>query len=76
MLYLIHQVVEVLGMTKYYENEGITTIVKFVFAGHGIDAQEVYSKRITTFSVSDGVIKDNEYIPCKAFFRVLPGMTE
>lgn len=56
-------------MTKYYENGEITTKVEFVFSGYGINAQSVYHKFITTFSIADGAIKDREYIPCKVFCR-------
>lgn len=56
-------------MIKYYENGNITTKVEFVFAGAGLNAQSVYYKFITTFSIEDGVIKDREYVPCKVFCR-------
>ncbi len=37
------------GITRYYENDGITTKVEWKFVGYGIDAQAVYSKSVTTF---------------------------
>ena len=54
---------------KYYENGDITTIVEFRWAGYGINAQSVYDKIITTFSVADGIIKNCEIVPYKKFCR-------
>lgn len=58
-----------LPMTKYYENGDITTVVEFVASGYGLNAQTVYHKFITTFTIADGIIKDREYVPCKVFCR-------
>lgn len=57
------------GLTVAYENSDITTIVDFVFVGYGLNAQAVFAKRITTYSISDGIIKNNEYIPAKCWYR-------
>jgi len=54
--------------TRFYENGEISTKVEFITVGYGINAQSVYGKRITTFSISDGVIKDGEYISPKCFY--------
>lgn len=58
-----------LPMTKYYENGDIITEVVFKPSGYGLDAQMVYHKIVTTFSIADGIIKDREYVPCKVFCR-------
>jgi len=57
------------GDVKFFENGDITTKVTYVMTGYGINAQQVWGKRITTFSISDGVIKDNEWISPKCFYR-------
>ena len=55
--------------TRYYENGDKTTIVRFRFVGYGIDAQPVYQKIITVYSISEGVLVDNEPQPVKVFYR-------
>jgi len=55
--------------TKYYENGDITTIIEYQFIGYGINAQSVYQKIITTFSIARGVIKNREKQPVKCFYR-------
>lgn len=57
-------------MTKFYDNNDITTKVEFVFSGYGKDCEKCYHKFITTFSIADGIIKDREYVPCKVFCRM------
>ena len=54
---------------KYYENGDITTVVEKVFVGYGLNAQPVYAKRVTTFSIAQGPIKENELIPAKCWYR-------
>ena len=56
-------------MKKYYENGNITTIVEYVFCGYGIDAQSIFGKFITTFSIEKGVILDRKYVSPSCFFR-------
>lgn len=55
--------------TRLYENGDIITKVEFVFSGYGINAQAVYHKFVTTFSISEGVIDYRKYYPCKCFYR-------
>ena len=55
--------------TKYYENGEITTIVRYRMIGHGINAQQVYQRIVTTFSIARGIIRDNEPQPVKCFYR-------
>lgn len=55
--------------TRYYENGDKTTIVRFKFVGYGVNAQPVYQKIITVYSISDGVLIDNEPQPVKVFYR-------
>jgi hypothetical protein len=55
--------------TQYYENGDKTTVVKYKFVGYGIDAQPVYQKIITVYSISDGILIDNEPQPVKVFYR-------
>ena len=55
-------------MTRYYENGDITTKVQYIPVGHGRNAETVYKKHITVFSIANGIIKD-EIIPCKVFYR-------
>ena len=56
-------------LVRYYDNGDITTKVEFVYSGQGINAQEVFHKFITTFSIARGVIIDREYVRCKVFCR-------
>lgn len=56
--------------TKYYENEnGITTVIDYKFIGNGINANSIYQKIITTFSIADGIIKFKEPQTVKCFYR-------
>ncbi len=55
--------------TRHYENGDITTIIEYVFAGYGLNAQGVYGKRVTTYSIADGVIRDGEYIAPAVWYR-------
>ena len=55
--------------TKHYENGDITTIINYRFVGWGLDAQSVYQKIITTYSIAEGVIKNEEPQPIKTWYR-------
>ena len=55
--------------TRYYENGDITTKVEYKWVGYGLDAQSVYCKFITTFSIAKGVIKNREYVRANCFYR-------
>ena len=55
--------------TKYYENGDITTIIYYRFVGYGMDAQPIYRRIITTFSISRGVIRENEPQSVNCFYR-------
>ena len=54
---------------KYYENGDITTVIDYRFVGYDMNANPVYRKIITTFSIADGVIKENEPQSVKCFYR-------
>ena len=54
---------------KYYENGDITTVIDYRFVGYDSNAKPVYRKIITTFSIADGVIKENEPQSVKCFYR-------
>ena len=56
-------------MIKYYENGNITTKIEFQHVGYGLNAQKVYCKFVTTFSIPRGVIKNREYCPPQCFYR-------
>lgn len=56
-------------MIKYYENNDISTKIEWKFVGHGSDAQAVYCKFVTVFSIADGVILDRKYVAPKIFYR-------
>ena len=55
--------------TNYYENGEITTIVNYRFVGYGTDAQAIYRRIITTFSISRGIIRENEPQSVNCFYR-------
>ena len=55
--------------TKYYENGDKTTIIEYRFVGYGLDAQAVYQKIITVYSIAEGIIRDKERQPIKAWYR-------
>lgn len=46
--------------TKYYENGDKTTIIEYRFVGYGLNAESVYQKIITVYSIADGVTVDHE----------------
>lgn len=54
---------------QYYENGDITTVIDYRFVGYDLNAKPVYQKIITTFSISNGVIKDSEPQSVKCFYR-------
>ena len=56
-------------MTKYYENKDITTKIEFKMVGYGIDAQAVYCKFITTFSIANGIILNRKFVAANCFYR-------
>jgi len=55
--------------TKYYENGDKTTIINYRFVGYGLNAQSVYQKIITVYSITEGVIIDREPQPIKTWYR-------
>lgn len=54
---------------KTYENGDKTTIVEYKAIGHGLNAQTVYQRIITVYTIADGIIKDHEPQPVKVFYR-------
>lgn len=54
---------------KFYENGEYTTVIDYKFIGYGINSQAVYQKILTVFSIANGIIKENEPQPVKAFYR-------
>ena len=54
-------------MIKYYENGDKTTKIEYQWIGYGLDAQSVYKKIITVFSIEEGVIKQEIRLP--KFYR-------
>lgn len=57
------------GTVVYREHGDTTTKITYIAVGYGIDAQTVYGKRITTFTVADGVKRNDEYIAPTCFYR-------
>ena len=56
-------------MKRFYENGDVSTVVEFFPVGYGINAQTVYAKRITTYTIADGIIKDGEYVAPAIWYR-------
>lgn len=46
---------------EYSEKRGVTTVASYKFAGFGIDAQAIYSKYETRFSIARGVIEEDKF---------------
>jgi hypothetical protein len=55
--------------TKYYENGDKTTIIEYRWVGYGKDAKSVFQKIITVYSIAEGIIRDKERQPIKAWYR-------
>ena len=56
-------------MKRIYENGNVSTMVEFIPVGYGVNSQVVYAKRVTTYTIAEGIIKDREYIAPKAWYR-------
>jgi hypothetical protein len=54
---------------KTYENNGITTVIEYRWVGYGKDAQSVYQKIVTTYTIAEGIIIDHLPQPVKVFYR-------
>ena len=56
-------------MKRIYENGETSTAVEFFPVGYGINGQLVYAKRITVYTIADGIIKNGEYVAPAKWYR-------
>lgn len=48
---------------KYYENENKITKIEYEWVGYGINAESVYKKIITVFTIAEGIVKQEVKLP-------------